>query len=280
MLYNRRLYEGTRALVALLHNARAYAVPDDERDMTFDDFIERYRVALAEDVMDVDNAPVDLSALVYVLSQFPAYNDLNVLVRAIVGRVGCNAETRRKINGWVQRASDGVTRLIVFLVPTYADFLAYDVHKQCSGRSSSTEPPRIDKRLHAYLRGIQERAGITVELLHLTDVEHMHRMHGLYASMPWRNGVVESPCMSEKIGLLTADPYADQAEVGDDLASALSYEEARLRTQNLPARPGLCPRVKISDWIPRIFGARQGDVIRYKGGSETAGIRSVWRRVV
>jgi len=297
--YNQRLYNGAKTLLSLLHNARAYVVSDDDRDLTYDAFLERFLVSAVadEDAMDVDDergslSPVNLSTFVHVLSQFPAYNDLNVHVRAIAGRIGCNAETRKKVDNWVRRASSagGVTRLIVFVVPTFADYLAYVIQKRSRPRiRTSIDPPRVDKRIRAYLRGILQRSGIAIELLHLTDVEHMHRMRRLYASMPWRNGVVQSPCMAEKLALLTETPYADQAALDDpdDLLGALEYEEKRMRTTDVKNRfllsgrsTGSLPLVAVGDWVPRIFGARLGDVIRYKGPSESAGDRSVWRRVM
>jgi len=292
-VYNARLFHAWKMLLSILRNARGCVISDDDKDETYSAFVSRYRMGgqMQEDEMDLDEPTcVDLRGLHLVTTQFPQYNDVDIHVRCVVGKFGCNKAMRRKIDGWINDAtahgSGSVTRLIIFLVPTLEEMR----------RERVIAAPKITNPMKRYLGSLLDKAGITVEVLHLRDVEHMFAVRHKFSEGPWREGVVESPDMGARITLLTQTPYAvDDQQGGEiDLVDFLEREDTRITASDILERHACpsavhhantrlhhLPRISAEcDLMARIFGARKGDVIRFLSPSESAGAVCVYRLVV
>lgn len=277
--YNGRLFTFMKMMYYIFHNARRYFISDHDKDMTYEKFLLLY--AGGDD--ECRNPPVDISNLFITTFQCPKYNEMNVHIRcfmynsiARIKKFGCNKRTRRKIDEWVNVATskqDKVTRLIILLVPDYHEYTNTRSSLRCS---------MINRPMISYLSRIRARHGLTVELLHLTHVEHMYRMRDEYSSCVWIQDMSKTP--DENAMLLTQDPcvvdkdieWCDDVMVAGDVIRQLVMPSE----YHLQQPYNHFPKIKENDWMARIFGARKGDIIRFMGGSETAGKRCFYRHVV
>ena len=87
--------------------------------------------------------------------------------------------------------------------------------------------------------------------------------------------------MSARIRVMTENP------LDDDLPRAFSalLDVVKFPTEEMYGSGESAPRMRLqrvveTDTIPKVFGARVGDIVRYRGPSETAGSYTTYRLVI